>query len=169
MWLKRFGLSVFAVTIVTVFLVQQMYGQKIMMRSQLVLNKADGNEGLLVLGSGETISKKGVALKFEAYHNSNITFAGYKYLANNIDSIKSGDKILLFVRDIDVLNNSGQILGYIDAKVKGAWKSIPVESITHYDNKIRIISKNDIKLVGGQAIKQLDYSIVDGYLFEVAK
>jgi hypothetical protein len=142
--------------------------QKILVRSLGMLSKAEGPEieGLAVWWEGDSISKKGVVLKFEAYHNQDGRFIGYKYAETAVDSLDAGDKISFFIRDIDFgAYHVSASSGLVDRGLgKGAWRTLTIASVGRVGDTVEISFKEETKLNSGQTTKKLAFSVVDGYL-----
>ncbi|MGH9767263.1 MAG: hypothetical protein ACREAB_07495 [Blastocatellia bacterium] len=121
----------------------------------------------MIWHNGETISKKKVALKFETHRDKDGKFTGYKYADGTVDSLKSGDKIMLYIRDINLIEYKGTLQGFVDGKSgSGAWKAVTIESVNRAGDNVEISIREEIKLNSGQIKKKLEFSAIDGYLVE---
>lgn len=154
------------VTGICLLLSPLVFAQEIRVRSEMVLKEADNQ---LIWRDGETVSKKKVVLKFEAHRDQDGKFAGYKYADGAIEALKSGDKIMLYMRGISLIEYKGTLQGFVAGKSgNGAWKAVTIESVNRAGDNVEVNIKEEIKLDGGQSKKKLDFSVIDGYLVEKA-
>ncbi len=160
---------VVTVSVGAVLLAPPVFAQKLLATSQIVFTAKDGPSGLLVLGSGQTISKKGVVLEVEAHRDDDGAFAGYKYAVTNVDALKSDDQIILFFRNIDTLAHKGELRGFVTGKAAGAWKSVKIDSVHRSDGTVRIAFKDTIKLTGGATTKASEFVVVGGFIVEAVR
>ncbi|MCM2258721.1 MAG: hypothetical protein NDJ94_24065 [Vicinamibacteria bacterium] len=140
--------------------------QSVKAEGALILSAADGKaEGQLVWAGGETVSKKKVRIRFTLQQGPDGAFAGYGYARAGIAELKPGDRVMLFVRDIDFLRHRGELSGWVEGtKVKGAWKALTIESADLTEATARLSVKESLTLTTGASITTLEFGTVDGYL-----
>jgi len=143
--------------------------QKLTVSSLFVATKSDGpgHEGVTIPYQGETISKKGVVFKFQGQHDPEKRLSGYRYEASNLDSLQKGDKLLLFIRGINLTQYAGQLRGTLELTgVSGGWKDVTIESVSHEGDTVVIGFKEPLKLQSGEKLPSLRFTLREGYLEE---
>lgn len=150
--------------------------QKIEMKSMRTI--PGSKEGFVSLewGSGETISKQGVTVKFELMVDDKGIPSGYRFEESGFKSLKAGDRIAFFIKGLEYSSSgmgaardkSGDKLWKTISypSLKGAWKTITIESITPSGDEVRIDVGEELNLEGGKSVKQLKLTSKDGYLID---
>lgn len=141
--------------------------QKLRVSKYYIATKVDSPEhpGLLILGAGETISKKGLVFKYDLQQDAEHRFSGYRYEASNLDSLQKGDRLLLFIRGIDLTNNRGETTLDLTG-VRGGWMQVTIESVSHDGDAVVIGFQRPLKLQSGKELQSLRFMLRQGYLEE---
>ena len=143
-------------------------------------------EGFVSLewGSGEAVSKQGSKVKFELSVDSKGIPSGYKFEERAAKSLKAGEQIPLFIRNLKVKSSGfdaatdesgARLMGTISyPPFEGAWKVVIIESVSQSGDEVLINVREELKLADGRAIKELRFLSKEGYLLnapapEVAK
>jgi hypothetical protein len=129
-------------------------------------------DGQLIWGAGSTISKSGVSIPFDSHLVDN-KFAGYKLQSAATESLKPGDVVLLYFRDLKVVGDSptnrrDTTGAKVFAGSVGAWRAVTIDSVVRAGARVTISFNDELTLNSGQKIKRLELPLVDGFLMPAA-
>ncbi len=142
-------------------LVASASAQKVMIKSFLV-----EPDGKMTVHQGQTISKKGVVVGFESYLDASKKGAGFKLAEPDTKGLEPGDQIYLFVAGLK--RRPGEMRDYGSTLGLGAWVKVTFRSLQHTDDAVVITFDEAQTLESGAKIRELAYTIVDGFLMPAA-
>jgi len=152
--------------------------QKIQSSTRIAIPSGEGY-ATFTMDKGEMVSENGVAVRFEPERNPAGELVGYKYDKSQMDSLQAGDRIALFIHDIDwefrfgsgyIDNDGKKLLGTADGDwIKGGWKAVTIESFEKGD-KALIHFVETAKLRRDKTTREIRLTAKDGwYLTERTK
>jgi hypothetical protein len=131
-----------------------------------------GPDGSLEWSTGSTVSKSGVAVKFQPNLDKG-QIVSYAHEKIGMDALKPGDRIALYITRIKV---TGSLLNFRDdagEKVvavpgrPGGWRIVTIESITPTPTGVTIKIKEKLNLEKTKAVSELLFQLKNGYLTDV--
>ncbi len=131
-----------------------------------------GTDGSLEWNNGSTVSKNGVAVKFQANLDKG-QIVSYAHEKAGMDALKSGDRIALYITRIKV---TGSLLNFRDDSGEkviavpgrpGGWRIITIESVTSTATGTTVKIKEKLNLEKTKSVSELLFQLKNGYLTDV--
>lgn len=120
-------------------------------------------DGSLVWNAGSTVSRDGVAVKFELIVDTANNAKGYRFERVTLERLKSGDRIALYLMKIkysgsfgNYRDDSGEKV-FAGGAIAGAWKTVTIDSVKTMPKGIEILVKETIKLQGDKTVTKLEF------------
>ncbi|HXE76317.1 MAG TPA: hypothetical protein VNN18_11890 [Candidatus Xenobia bacterium] len=119
-------------------------------------------------GTGEVISRDGVAVRFEVYEGAEGSLGGYKLASSDLGALKPGDQVLLHFRGLKVTGDWKS--GFQDAtgaKVfrgpGGGWRVATITAVRRATGKVAVVLKEAVELEDGSKVSRLECQVADGW------
>ena len=131
-----------------------------------------GVDGSLEWNNGSTVSKNGVAVKFQGNMDKG-QIVSYAHEKAGMDALQPGDRIALFITRIKV---TGSLLNFRDdagEKViavpgrPGGWRIVTIDSITSTPTGMTIKIKEKLNLEKAKSVSELSFQLKNGYLTDI--
>lgn len=147
--------------------------QKITSSTRVTIPAGEGRV-TFAMDKGETVSANGVAVPFQAERNPEGQLVGYAYDKAKLDAVEVGDRIALFIHDIDWEFRFGS--GYIDNDgkkllgtaygdwIKGGWKVVTIASFEKGE-KAEIHFAERVKLRNDKTTQSIRLGAKDGWYY----
>lgn len=130
-------------------------------------------DGSMEWSSGWTVSKSGVVVKFQSIVDLNGKIVNYRLERAPIETLKSGDRIALYIARIKVSGSFPNFRDDSGEKVvasfgrPGAWRVVTINSISPTAAGLTIKIKEKLNLEKTKSVSELKLQDKNGYLTDV--
>ena len=131
-----------------------------------------GTDGSLEWNTGSTVSKNGVAVKFQPNLDKG-QILSYGHEKIGIDALKPGDRIALYITRIKVTGSLTNFRDDAGEKViavpgrPGGWRIVTIDSITPTPAGATIKIKEKLNLEKTKSVSEFSFQLRNGYLTDV--
>jgi hypothetical protein len=130
-------------------------------------------DGSMDWHSGSTVSKSGVVVKFQSVVDPSGKIVNYRVERAPVETLKSGDRIALYITRIKVTGSFGNFRDEAGEKVlaspgrPGGWRVVTIESVAPTTAGLTVKIKEKLNLEKIKSVSELTFQDKNGYVTDV--